>query len=121
MPNFPFFNMPYSPNFRHYYNRYNYFQNNMRNKKSTTSKTTSSTEAHDYINLQNMSSNNKDYTKQTSDNKRTFKDSSQALFNILGLDLYSDDILILCLLFFLYVEGIKDEMLFLCLILLLIS
>lgn len=123
MPNFPFFNMPYFQSYKNYYNRYNYYQNNIRNPKSTTSQTTSSTKKNDNTDLDNIHliDKPKHDTKQTPENRKSFKDNSQALFSIFGLDLYSDDILILCLLFFLYVEGVKDEMLFLCLILLLIS
>lgn len=43
------------------------------------------------------------------------------LFDLFGLKLYFDDILILSLLYFLYNEGVKDEMLFISLLLLLIS
>lgn len=54
------------------------------------------------------------------------KDSSSEPFNdyffeIFGLKLYFDDILIICLLFFLYEEGVKDQELFISLILLLLS
>ena len=42
-------------------------------------------------------------------------------FEIFGLKLFFDDILLMCLIFFLYSEGVKDEMLFLALILLLLS
>lgn len=38
-----------------------------------------------------------------------------------GLDLFFDDILLVCLIWFLYNEGVKDEELFLSLILLLLS
>lgn len=43
------------------------------------------------------------------------------VLNVLGLKLYYDDILLICLIFFLYNEGIQDETLFIILILLLIS
>jgi len=43
------------------------------------------------------------------------------IFEIFGIKLFFDDILILSLLFFLYSEGVKDEMLFISLILLLLS
>ena len=43
------------------------------------------------------------------------------LFELFGIKLYFDDVLILSLLFFLYKEEVKDESLFLALILLLIS
>ena len=42
-------------------------------------------------------------------------------FDLFGIKLYFDDVLILSLLFFLYKEDVKDEGLFLALILLLIS
>lgn len=45
----------------------------------------------------------------------------EPVLEILGMSLFLDDILILGLLFFLYSEGVKDEMLFICLILLLVG
>ena len=48
-------------------------------------------------------------------------ESSESFFYIFGLKLYFDDILIICILIFLYTEGINDTELFICLILLLIS
>lgn len=42
-------------------------------------------------------------------------------FEIMGIKLYFDDILLICLIFFLYLEGVQDEMLFLALVLLLLS
>lgn len=43
----------------------------------------------------------------------------EPVFNILGINLYLDDLLILCLLLTLYLNGVKDDMLFISLILLL--
>lgn len=43
------------------------------------------------------------------------------IIEVLGISLYLDDIIILCLLFILYKEETKDEMLFISLILLLLS
>ncbi|MBQ9658566.1 MAG: hypothetical protein IJV31_07355 [Clostridia bacterium] len=43
------------------------------------------------------------------------------MFDLFGLKLYYDDILIVSLLFFLYKQGVKDEGLFIALILLLLS
>ena len=57
----------------------------------------------------------------TNSTNRHFDESSEYFFEIFGLKLYYDDILIICLLYFLYNEGIQDQELFLCLILLLIS
>lgn len=42
-------------------------------------------------------------------------------FEIFGIKLYSDDLLLICLLFFLYREGVEDQTLFISLILLLLS
>ena len=42
-------------------------------------------------------------------------------FEIFGLKLYFDDLLLICLIFFLYNEGVKDQFLFIALILLLLS
>ena len=46
---------------------------------------------------------------------------SKPIFEIFGIKLYFDDLLILGLLFFLYSEGVQDQELFLALILLLFS
>lgn len=45
----------------------------------------------------------------------------EPIFNVFGIWLYLDDIIILGLLFFLYQEGVQDEMLFIVLILLLLG
>ncbi len=49
------------------------------------------------------------------------KNDDSFLFDIFGIKLFFDDVLILSLLFFLYKEDVKDEGLFLALVLLLIS
>ena len=49
------------------------------------------------------------------------KNSNNEYFEILGIKLFFDDIIIICLLFFLYNEGVKDQFLFIILILLLLS
>lgn len=50
-----------------------------------------------------------------------FDDIEEPIFEILGIQLYLDDIMILGLLFFLYQENVQDEMLYIALILLLLS
>ena len=54
---------------------------------------------------------------------RVMRDESnnKELFEIFGLKIYFDDLLILCILIFLYQEGVKDEYLFISLILLLLN
>ena len=54
-------------------------------------------------------------------NNPIFDDIENPIFEILGIQLYLDDIIILGLLFFLYQEGVQDEMLFIALILLLLT
>ena len=43
------------------------------------------------------------------------------MFEIFGIKLYYDDILLICLIFFLYQEGVQDDFLFIALVLLLLS
>ncbi len=62
----------------------------------------------------NCSINN---TEKSKDNKN----SSEEYFEILGLKLHFDDLLIIALLFFLYKEEVKDTYLYIALILLLLS
>lgn len=70
--------------------------------------------------FENKKINYKKDSKINSEKREYLSDNSQ-VFNILGITLHFDDILIICLLFFLYSEGVKDEMLFIALILLLLS
>ena len=49
------------------------------------------------------------------------KKKENPLFNFGGVSLYFDDVLLICLIFFLYQEGVKDKELLLILILLLLS
>lgn len=98
---FPYF---YNKNYPHYQdnkNMYNYDCN------STTKN----------------SSHNNDVSKKP-ENPESFKSSSESsdyFFEIFGLKLHFDDVLIICILFFLYKEDVHDEELFLCLILILLS
>ena len=127
MPIFPFFQYPYN---NRYYPRYNYNNGNyMHNSNNINSekKDTSHTNENDTY--------NNDIDEKTQKNKSSrysgfgpihfqnpFElDSEQPVLEILGISLYLDDLIILGLLFFLYKEGVKDDMLFLSLILLLLS
>ncbi len=49
------------------------------------------------------------------------EEEDKPIFEILGIRLYSDDLILLALLFFLYKEEVKDPSLFISLILLLLS
>lgn len=67
---------------------------------------------HSKINSQSVQKENFCKEKQSYD---------EALFEILGIKLYFDDVLLICLIFFLYTEGVQDQYLFIVLILLLLS
>ena len=124
MPVFPFFQFPYS----RYYQRYNYnnssytnHSNNINNEKKYTSSINDNNFFNNYTNeLKNKSSRYSSFGPIAFQNPFEL-DNTQPVLEILGISLYLDDLIILGLLFFLYKEGVKDDMLFLSLILLLLS
>lgn len=81
----------------------------------------------------NARKNNRNLTtinQQTIEKKeeRTFqqkeiphKSNNDVVFEIFGIKLFFDDILLICLIFFLYNEGVQDQYLFIALVLLLLS
>ena len=66
------------------------------------------------------SSHNKT-TDNHSNNRNSATIDADYFFELFGLKLYFDDILLMCLLFFLYNEGVRDDELFISLILLLLT
>ena len=54
-------------------------------------------------------------------NKHSTSPSDEFYFDIFGIRLYYDDILLISLIFFLYTEGVEDNSIFIALILLLLS
>ena len=62
-----------------------------------------------------------DKIKTEKSSPKTTMPNNSVWFDLFGIKLYFDDVLILSLLFFLYKEEVKDEGLFLALVLLLIS
>ena len=97
MPFYPPFNLPF------FYNNYKFPIKSY--SKNNTKKN------------QNFQSNTKIEKKVSADSV----ESTEAFFEIFGLKLYFDDILIICILFFLYNENVKNEELFICLIMLLLT
>ena len=75
------------------------------------------------INFENIGSNSLKSHKTTckNDNSNDDFDFRKPIFEIFGIKLYFDDILLVSLIFFLYNEGVKDQSLFIALILLLLS
>lgn len=104
----PFMQPPFSNvnNFykKNYYNKTKYEKNNSNIKNPVNSKS--------------------DFSKALPASQSTdqsVNQSTEILFEIFGVKIYFDDLLIICILLFLYQEGIQDEYLFISLILLLLS
>ena len=70
--------------------------------------------------LGSISTNDDTNLKRAEKNDTAFSDNT-VLFEILGIKLYFDDLLLICLIFFLYTEGVQDQILFIALILLLLG
>lgn len=106
MPFYPPFNLPFFNNYRFLYNNYN---SNKPAKNNT-------------INSYSQCNNNNNSCEYKE--KKVSTDAleiPETFFEIFGLKIFFDDILIICILYFLYTEKVKDENLFICLILLLLS
>ena len=104
MYNYPYFSFPY---FRRYtVPSYNYYS-----KNTTSIKKNSHESSQEFCNK--SSSNIK---KDNID-----RDENESYFDLFGLKLYNDDLLLIGLIFFLYKEDVKDQYLFIALILLLLS
>lgn len=134
----PYFNMPYSNRYSRYGYRYPYYSygnmNSSINSNNTSNLNTTSIlhNANSIHNKKNGSykynANNTNNYVDTVDNKDSINNKNEnnssndsPLFQLFGINLYFDDILLICLIWFLYDEGVKDEELFIALILLLLS
>ncbi len=96
---FPFYGYPYN---YPYYKPYNIYYNN--NDKQLENK------------IEKNSITNTDNVSNT-----TNSNNESNIFEIFGIKLYLDDLIILGILFFLYEQNVKDEMLYIILFLLLLS
>ena len=130
---FPYFGYPY------YYNYYPGYPKNTSSSTSQKVNTNNSTNAtNNNIDIRNKSLKNTQYsnmqinknasitTKEnfssnTSNSRFSNSKEDVPIFEILGIKLFLDDIIILCILFFLYQEKVHDEMLYIILFLLLFS
>ena len=106
MPFYPPFNFPFLNNYRFLHN-----SNNNIFPKNNSSKN-------------NSPNSDKKIDSFKCNEKKVSEDAietPEAFFEIFGLKLYFDDILIICILFFLYNEKVQNEGLFICLIMLLLT
>lgn len=101
---FPFYNYPYNYPYYRYYN--GYYKNNVQD-----------------LNIKKEEKDSITNSEQVSNttNSRSSSEQEQPIFEIFGIKLYLDDLIILGLLFFLYQQNSKDEMLYIILFLLLFS
>lgn len=67
------------------------------------------------------SSSDKSKENCSKENPKDVKDNNDMFFELFGIKLHYDDILLISLIFFLYNEGVEDKELFISLILLLLS
>lgn len=119
---FPSFRKPY-----YYYAPYHYLHKqenfNIKNKKNPSFPSVSHKKTPDNLSYSSFSSQKGQKTEKNTKNEKTeFEDTnSDECFEIFGLKLHFDDLLIIALLFFLYKEDVKDIYLYISLILLLLS
>ena len=114
MPIFRYYN-PYNT---YNYNRRGFFYNNYRPAYCGNF---TPDPVHNNLNLQQQSQQVQQ-TQQVRQSKEPVLENNESVWlDLFGIKLYFDDVLILSLLFFLYKEEVKDEGLFLALVLLLIS
>lgn len=130
-----FFNFPFN-NFYNYRPPNYYTYNPNHNQKNTSYNTMQGYNSNE--SKKNFDQNNSNFLHENSHhstqgnnfsqkeepqgkNESSTYDSDEYFFELFGLKLYFDDVLLICLLFFLYQEGVKDQELFISLILLLLS
>lgn len=116
MFNYPYFGFPYYNRYSRYGYKYPYY-NNKTNYSNNYSKTKNS------MCEKNKKSEQYDVSSDFSPKKNIINDENTdaPMFEFFGIKLFFDDILLICLIFFLYNEGVKDQSLFISLILLLLS
>lgn len=107
-----------SPYYRNPYRNMRNYQNLANSSKAIPYSIEKLSPPSETVNSSNKTmSSNEDVKRSTHD-----KDNADSeYFEIFGLKLYFDDILLICMIFFLYSEGVEDQMLFISLILLLLS
>ena len=111
MFDFPFSGYPTGYLKKDFYNNYNKLVNN----KQKNSITNSLNQFSNTINLSTKS--NPNFTTNSNQNQKV----EQPILELLGIKLYLDDLIILGILFFLYKQNVKDEMLYIILLLLLFT
>lgn len=119
----PYYSTPYTQNNRQISQTSMNSRNNLNYRPSAYnihSKTGPKPINNDYNSVKSKSSSYKNNIAKPKKEK-TKQQESPPLFSFFGINLYFDDVLILCILFFLYNEKVNDPYLFFTLVLLLLT
>ena len=130
MFNFPYFGYPYHNPYYKYYRNPNNYVNIQKNSYTSNAAETSkgiSTISQDSIDNktickeENFKSDCKENVQRACNSLGNNNNTDKPIFELFGIKLYSDDLIILAVLFLLYEQNVKDEMLYIILFLLLFS
>ncbi len=142
MFHFPCFDMPYNNRYSRYGYKYPYYSYENISPTINANSTYLSPNINSSVihnrkngnykainkNMNNCNKNNTTNNKNSSSTNHNIKNENVStsstdspLFQLFGINLYFDDILLIFLIWFLYDEGVKDDELFIALILLLLS
>ncbi len=130
MFNFPYFGYPYHNPYYKYYRSPNSYVNIQKNaytsKLTETSEENSTTSQNSIDNKaiykeENFENDYKENVQRACNSLDNNNESDKPIFELFGIKLYSDDLIILAVLFLLYEQNVKDEMLYIILFLLLFS
>ena len=130
MFNFPYFGYPYHNPYYKYYRSPNSYVNIQKNaytsKLTETSEENPTTSQNSIDNKaiykeENFENDYKENVQRACNSLDNDNESDKPIFELFGIKLYSDDLIILAVLFLLYEQNVKDEMLYIILFLLLFS
>lgn len=125
MYNYPFFSFPYfrryPTNPAMYYNSYSTYQNKKQSLDKNKGRDNNCNGSKEQQ-AQNKTSNPRSgFSFLDSFFNQSDRGEDENYFDLFGLKLYNDDLLLIGMIFFLYKEDVKDQYLFIALILLLLS
>ncbi len=111
---FPFYGYPYNYNYN-YYKYYNQLGN------SSTIKQEKSTAENVETNEDKIEEENQKEKSSITNSRKISSTTDAPIFEIFGIKLYLDDLIIIGVMYFLYQQNVHDEMLYLILLMLLFS
>ena len=126
MFNFPYFGFPYNNPYYRFYNRPSNYVNIQKNITNGSNSEEIDVKSSSTENFSDKNLSEKLYKENENVQRGKFSldnnnDKDTPIFEIFGIKLFSDDLIILAVLFLLYEQNVKDEMLYIILFLLLFS